>query len=434
MNIRVILILILFIIMVSLMVKGKLTFVLSLPLLAFGIALFAGVPLFGESGMMAVVFEGGVVKMSSAYAALIISAWLGAMMNNTGVSKTIIKTTAELGGDKPLLVTVFLVIACTLIFTTISGLGGVIMVGSIAVPIMISVGVPGLVTVCVFLFSYAAGMILNLANWTYYSSLTDVPIGEVQIFAYISCGLTLIVCLAFILIQFKKEGVKIGWSKENPEPALEEDSDYKKAPLLSLITPLVPIALVMAFKWTIITALFAGIVYCTITVLIFSKGMTINKIIGIATKSAIDGVNDGALGILSMIVIGMLTASLAHPVVSGVISGTVINLVPTSKIGYILFFAVLAPLALYRGPLNIWGIGAGIATLITGAGILPATAVMCGFIACERMQMMCDPTNSHNVWLANFVGSDTISILKKMILYVWLICAILAVVSGFLWL
>ena len=96
MNIRLLLIIALFIIMVVLMVRGKLTFVISLPVLAFGIALFAGVPMVGEDGMMQVVFEEGVVKMSNSYAALIISAWMGAMMNNTGISKTIIKTTAEL--------------------------------------------------------------------------------------------------------------------------------------------------------------------------------------------------------------------------------------------------------------------------------------------------------------------------------------------------
>ena len=91
MNIRLLLILILFIIMVVLMVRGKLTFVISLPVLAFGIALFAGVPLFGDDGMMQVVFEGGVIKMAGSYAALIISAWLGAMMNNTGISKQLLK-------------------------------------------------------------------------------------------------------------------------------------------------------------------------------------------------------------------------------------------------------------------------------------------------------------------------------------------------------
>ena len=134
-----------------------------------------------------------------------------------------------------------------------------------------------------------------------------------------------------------------------------------------------------------------------------------------------------------MIVIGMLTAALSHEAVINVISNAVVSIVPTSRIGFILFFAILAPLALYRGPLNVWGVGAGIATMIANTGLLPAAAVMCGFVACERMQVMCDPTNSHNVWLANFVGTDTITVLKKMIIYVWLICAILAVISGIMY-
>lgn len=429
--IRTILIFALFIVMVVLMMRGKLTFVISLPLLALGVAIIAGAPFLGENGIMAQVFEGGVTRMASSYAALMISAWLGAMMNNTGISKTIIKTAAELGGDRPLLVTLLLTVAVSLVYTTISGLGGVIMIASIAVPIMISVGVPGLVAICIFLFAYAIGLTLNLSNWAYFSSLTGVSIGDVQLFAWILCGLTAVMCLVFILFQFKREGS----SSPGPPPngQVEEALNFEKAPAISLLTPIVPIVLVVAFSWTIVAALFAGIAYCFITTAIFNRQITLTRLLGLTTKSAIDGVNDGALGILSMVVIGMLSASLNLAEVINTISGTMELIVPSSQIPYILFFALLAPLALYRGPLNIWGIGAGLSTVIVGMGILPATAVMCGFIACERMQVICDPTNSHNVWLANYVGTDTMTVLKKVFPFVWVLCAIAVVVSGFMW-
>ena len=38
----------------------------------------------------------------------------------------------------------------------------------------------------------------------------------------------------------------------------------------------------------------------------------------------------------------------------------------TRECPYIIFFAILAPLALYRGPMNMFGLGSGIAALIIG--------------------------------------------------------------------
>jgi len=39
-------------------------------------------------------------------------------------------------------------------------------------------------------------------------------------------------------------------------------------------------------------------------------------------------------------------------------------------------FAVLVPLCLYRGPLNIYGLGAGIAGVLITGGVYPAPAVL----------------------------------------------------------
>jgi hypothetical protein len=51
-------------------------------------------------------------------------------MNKTGVTESIIKKSAELGGDRPLVVTLIMVVVTALLFTTLNGLGSIIMVGS----------------------------------------------------------------------------------------------------------------------------------------------------------------------------------------------------------------------------------------------------------------------------------------------------------------
>ena len=87
-----------------------------------------------EIGWLTTVFEAGTVRMGSAIMATIFGAWLGQLMNKTGVTENIIKKSAELGGDRPLVVTLIMVVATAVLFTTLSGLGSIIMVGSIVLP------------------------------------------------------------------------------------------------------------------------------------------------------------------------------------------------------------------------------------------------------------------------------------------------------------
>ena len=174
------LIIISFLIIAGLMITRKIPTLLALPLLAVVICLIAGVPFVGkdaegnEIGFLKTVIENGSIRMASAYIAVIFGAWLGQIMNKTGVTENIIKISAELGGDKPLIVTLVMVAAVALLFTTLSGLGSVIMVGTIVLPILISVGLPALSAASIFLMAFATGLCFNMANWQSYSSILGV--------------------------------------------------------------------------------------------------------------------------------------------------------------------------------------------------------------------------------------------------------------------
>jgi H+/gluconate symporter-like permease len=433
-------ILALFIIIAILMVTRKLPTLVALPILAIAVALIAGVPLVSvgkdnvDNGILKFIIEGGATRLASAYASVIVGAWLGQLMNQTGVSKTIVKGAAELGGDKPFLVTVLVTAAIAILFTTISGLGAVIMVASIALPILISVGVPGITAACMFLFGMATGLMINLTNWAFYASATGVKQSDVQSFALILCGLTAVVTLTFAIIEFKRSGLKFAWAS-NASLGTNAQVEFQKAPLLSLLTPVVPIILVITpgLKWPIIPAFIAGIVWCFVTVLIFSPQRNVSKLVSTLTKSAFEGVSDSAPAVILMIGIGMVLNSLMHPVVKESITPLLKAIVPSSTFGYIVFFSILAPLALYRGPLNMWGLGSGIAAVIIGLKVLPAPAVFSAFLSTERVQAVGDPTNTHNVWLANYVGADVNKILLKVMPYIWALAVVGIIVSSIMW-
>ncbi|MDI3548472.1 MAG: hypothetical protein PWR10_2124 [Halanaerobiales bacterium] len=421
-----ILIIVLFVILALLMLTRKLPTLLAIPLMAIGIAIIAGIPLGGEQGILSNIIQGGVTRLATAYVAVIFGAWLSQIMTQTGISKSIIKFAAELGGDRPLLITLLLAIAIAILFTTIGGLGAFIMVGSIALPIMLSLGLPPVSAASIFLFAFGVGITINLGNWAFYVDATGVPLEVVKTFALSLAGVTAVLTFVFILIEFKKAGIRKHWVK--PELNNQAEVRDEKVPKLALFTPIVPLLFVLVFNWPIVPSFIAGLIFAMIT-LHKSFAETVN----IITKSAYDGISDVAPVIVLMMGIGMLLKTVFHPQVSAIMEPFLNAVIPSSTIGYILFFSLLAPLALYRGPLNMWGLGSGIVGLIISLGLLPAPAAMSALLATERVQAIGDPTNTHNVWLANYVGVSVNDILKKLLGYIWVLAAIGVIIAAVLY-
>lgn len=426
-----ILIIVLFLIIAALMVARKIPTLLALPVLAIGICIIAGMPLIAyvdgkDTGFLSTVIEAGALRMGSAYVAVIFGAWLGQLMNKTGVTETIIKKSAELGGDNPIVMTLILVAAVALLFTTLGGLGSIIMVGTIVLPILISIGIPALSAACIFLMAFATGLAMNISNWQTYISIFGVTVDQVRNFEVIMLIATLVATIVLIIVEFKKNGIKFAFSAPAAEEQPEEENQIKGVRgVFAMLTPLIPIILVAFFKVPIISAFIVGIAW----ILIFTaKGFS--KAMNLLTKTCYDGITDAGPAVILMIGIGMLYLAVTNATVKTVLSPFMSAIVPRNAIVYVIFFVVLAPLALYRGPLNLFGLGSGIAALIIGLNVMPTNAVMGAFLSVERMQGVGDPTNTQNVWTANYVGVDVNNITKKLIPYLWIVAAIGVVCSA----
>jgi hypothetical protein len=430
------LILSLFLVIAVLMITRKLPTLIALPILAVGVAVIADVPWVDigsekDMGILNYVIQGGATRLATAYCAVILGAWLGQFMNQIGISERLVKGAAELGGNTPFLVTVLITMAVVILFTTIAGLGAVIMTATIAVPIMTSVGVPGITAVCMMLFGIATGGIINISNWAFYTTATGVQQSDVQAFALTLAVLTAVFSLLFAIREFKRIGIKFAWAAHAPiTSSLQIQGE--KTPILSLFTPLVPIITVISFQWPILPAFLAGIVWCFFTTYFFSR-TKMSQLLSMLTKAAIEGISDSAPAVLLMIGIGMVLNSFMHPIVAKNITPFLQIAVPSKQITYIVFFALVAPLALYRGPLNLWGLGSGIAAVVISLKILPAPAVFSAFMSAERVQCIGDPTNTYNVWLSNYVGVDVNQILIKVLPYIWGLAVIGIVIASFMW-
>ena len=138
-----------------------------------------------------------------------------------------------------------------------------------------------------------------------------------------------------------------------------------------------------------------------------------------------EGIQDVAGVLFLFIGIGMLIAASIHPASIAILQPLIGSILPSGQNGLLLFFAVFAPAALYRGPLNMYGMGAGIAAILTGLSFVPPLALCGMFIAVGYLQGLADPTNSHNTWISGYTGVDTGIILKRILPYAWVMCLLM---------
>ena len=248
-------------------------------------------------------------------------------------------------------------------------------------------------------------------------------------------GLMAAAAVVFALVEMRPGKMRRFWSATAPK------AKTAFAPWYAMLTPIVPLLPVLGFAlhnylrpanpfdFPIITAMVFGIVYGLLTARRPAQGR-----VQLLARSAIDGIGAVAPAVALMLGIGMLVTAVSHPAVQSQVQPILARVLPSSPVGYVIVFSLLAPLALYRGPLNLYGMGAGLAAMMAAAPGLGPAAVMAALMSVGQVQGVCDPTNTHNVWIANYVGVDVQQLLRRTIVFVWPAAAAGLVVAAALFL
>jgi H+/gluconate symporter-like permease len=425
--------LLIFVFFAALMFTRKMPALLALPAMAILIALIAQLP---ATAILNDIIAKGTVKLSAVYVAVFMGAMMGRVMMQTGIAEEIIKRAAEFGGEKPLIVAFGLMLVTVILFTTLQGLGAIITVGSLVLPIMMSLGIPRKLAGTLFLLAFGTGFIFNPILFTLYRQLlqlkdSDLLPTEVPTFAFILLGLMLVAVFIYAMIAAKRSGEILLMSAVSKEDLLKRNPK-KRVPLVALLTPIVPLVLFFSFnaygiKLDFIAAFIIGSLFAVLST-DWRNG------IKTLTSSAIKGIEDGAPAAILMMGIGMLLNALNLPPIKMALEPLIKSLPFSSPVFYVAFFGLLSPLALYRGPLNIFGIGIGLFTIMFGTGVLPPIALLAAIMCVVQVQNICDPTNTHNVWIANFTGVRVEELTKETILPIFLVCFIGLIVSALLFL
>ena len=414
-----------------LMVTRKMPTVIALLVLAIGMCIIVGIPFMGVNeegakiGFFDNVIVSGATNLASNFVIAIFAGWLGCIMDVTGIMRTMIKKGAELGGDRVIIVHVILYAIATLMMSVVTGLGGAIMIGTIVIPILIAVGVDKMTAAVSFLFAKGVGITFALSNVNTYSTMTGMDFDSVYAYSWIISGIAFAVGLAYIIINDRKTGKKFAFSA--PTEELEAAAEVKGVlGALSMLTPIIPPVLVAWVKVPVIPALVIGVMWATLCTC-WKPGW--KKTMNMLSKTFMEGFEKTAPAGCLMIVIGILLKAIKTPQVTAALEPFMSAIAPGSVVVFVIFFIVLAPLCLYRGPFNLWGLGAGICALFVSLSLLSPAQAMVGFVGVTVMQSICCPTNTHNVWVAGYTGQEVTAITMKQLPFVWPAVAVMIIVG-----
>lgn len=407
---------------VALMMTRKVPTILALPIMAILISLIAGVPFMSNNPEHFTLVQGGLeegsMRMSTAISGLIFGSLFGKVLTKIGVTELIIKKAGEMAGDKALPLALSFLVIASVIFSASNGLGMVILVGTIIIPIMISAGLSPMVSSIVLLLANGIGVTFSVSTLAVYIDVLGLPLKTVTSYSWM-VGLPLIIISIIMVVYF----VKFTGKRRKAWAMPVKKGNQRTVRSIALISPIVPVVLVFVLHTPLVSSIIIGIVVALLL-------STPKNPIHVVSSAFVEGIQDvaGAAGL--MIGIGMLLNAVMSKEVSGILDGAIKVIIPHNPIMFIVIFGLLAPLAIYRGPLNMWGLGSGIVSLLVAGGMNPIMAMVALRLS-SNVQAVCDPTNSHNVWISDFTKTDVNDVLKKTLPWIWLSTIIGLIVSTF---
>ena len=416
------LILLTFLIFAALMISKRMPAILAVPAMAIIISAIVQTPL---TQILNQVIAAGATRLADTYMMVFAGAMLGRVVMQTGIAEGIIKRAAEFGGDKPLVVAVTLMAVIALLFTALNGLGAIIMVGGLALPIMMSIGIPRKLTGILFLLAYGLGFIFNIATWGFYQQTLNLDPQAIKGFAVRLAVIDAGAIVVFLIIASRRMRSYGAWAVAVEEEF--EKSLKRNVPLVAMLVPLLPLALYSGLKWQVVPSFLASAI---LGVLITRPRELVKQL----SSAAVKGLEDVAPAVILMIGIGMLLNATKLPAVQDSLRPLIESVNFHSPLVYVLFFGMLSPLSLYRGPLNPYGIGIGVYSLISMLGLMPPLALLAALMSVVQVQTICDPTNTHNVWVANYVGMRVEEITRQTVLLKMAVCLIGLIVGSWLYL
>lgn len=371
------------------------------------------------------VFQKSVENYGATIAIIVFGAWFGRILVDTGIAGYIIKKTVELAGDKPLVTALLLSTVCALIFTSAFGVGSVMAIGMIVLPILLSLGIDKKTALGSYLLAVSAGMYLNIAYVSqFFAVFKNVKYDDNYIhFAIYATIVHVIIMLAFITFNYsrnQKNGRARAWAAN-----AAQDNKASGLNFSCIIVPFIPIIMVAIFKWQPVPSFLMGIfVGLLLTRNMISYNLAVEKI----QKTLYDGIADSGLliGMLYSVNIFQAAAKQVSPILQHMLGG----IIPTTPVLIVAAFCVLAPLALFRGPLMIWGSGIALVSIFQAMGIFSEMFLFALFlIPPVAIVASACPTQSWSMWGLSYAKVEPKQYIQTNLPWAWIILIVVEILA-----
>ena len=388
-----ILLLVAFLIVVAAIVRGQSPIIMLL-LLAIVWALLAGI---GVNDIQAKILQGGGVAYASAVIIIVFGAWFAQVLIQTGIAESVIRSAVELTGDRPIVTAMTINLVTALLFTSMYGVGAAIAIGVIALPIMLSQGIPARVAAPVFTMGVGAGAFVNLVQFGTFEKLFPGIKYEAPWLTYFFIGMVVYILIAWVIIwiNLRKFGVRHAASVDTAAAA-----PRKRTPYFTYLVPVFPVFMIMVFKWQIIPTFLLSIV---IALALTSKGRSFQGTLNLFNKTFYDAFPDIATIAALWTICGMIIVAGQLPQIAGALRPIFDPILPHTPFQAAMFFAVLGGVgSIYRGPLVVVGTGAALLAIILSNNEIPVPYLYALWLGPTVMQGSCDPTNSWTLWTIGY--------------------------------
>lgn len=354
-------------------------------------------------------------------------AFFGRVLMDTGIAATLIRKVVELGGDRPRVTMTLLCLVTALCFTSMTGIGPVISIAVIVLPILQALGIPTVIALFAFMGSIMAGILANITNFLQYQGImagmnaaySSYTYNDYFVFGIIAMVVALVVVIVVSNIALNKKKVGQAWAAKASGNTLSDN-----APWYSWIAVILPVVLVVAFNCPVILAFILSSLFALLTCRRFTGGFT--AICRMLAKQFADGAIDVAPMIGFLLVLSMFNnaANYAAPYFKALIGG----IFPASSLALSLLFAVLIPLGFFRGPTNLVGSGTAIVAVVLAIADWPVAFLYPLMAVATIVPQHIDITQSWVAWGLGYTKANSREFMKFTIPTGWIIGAILCIV------
>lgn len=353
-------------------------------------------------------------------------AFFGRILIETGIAATLIRKVVELGGDKPRVTMGLLCVVTAIIFTSMTGIGPVISIAVIVLPIMLSLGIPSPIALFSFMGSIMAGIFANVVNFKQYQQIfatANESYASYDFPTYFTFGIiAMIVSLVVVIIV---SNIALGKKKLSHAWAATAEVSNNNAPWYSWISVILPVIGVVFLEIPIIFGFIISGLFALLTCGKLKGGFA--NVGRSLSKLFADGAIDVApmVGFLLTLAMFNSAASYASPYFEGILGG----FIPQSALALCIIFAVLTPLGFFRGPLNLVGCGAAILAVVVAVADWPVMFLYPLFAITTVAPQHLDVTQSWVAWGFGYTKVSTKDYMKMSIPTGWIIGIILCIIT-----